>query len=156
MPLPKVKTILYTTSLSDHARPVFRQAINLAKLHQAKLVMLHVLKPLSERGLMAIQSYLSESAIKKIQDVANEETKAEMKKRLADFYQDEMAEIDLPEIQQLVVKGLSSYAIVEQANALNADIIVMGSHNRFGRSSSTTRKVIKYSGRPVFVIPTDG
>jgi len=156
MPLPEVKTILYATSLSDHTRPVFRQAINLAKLYQAKLVMLHVLKPLSDRNIMAIQSYLSESAIRKLQDVTNEEIKDKMKQRLADFYLDEMADMELPDIQQLVVKGLSSYAIVEQANELNAGIIVMGSHNKFGRSSSTTRKVIKYSGRPVFVVPTDG
>lgn len=156
MPLPEVKIILCATSLSDHTRPVFQQAIRLAKLHKAKLVMLHVLKPLSERSLMAIQSYLSESDVKKIQSVSNQETKDKMKKRLSDFYQDEIAEIESLEIEQLVVKGLSSYAIVEQANKLNAEIIVMGSHNKFGRSSSTTRKVIKYSGRPIFVIPTDG
>jgi len=156
MPLPEVKTILCATSLSDHTRPVFQHAISLAKLHKAKLVMLHVLKPLSERSLMAIQSYLSESDVKKLQSVANQETKDKMKKRLSDFYQDEITEIESLEIEQLVVKGLSSYAIVEQANKLNAGIIVMGSHNKFGRSSSTTRKVIKYSGRPIFVVPTDG
>jgi len=156
MSLPEVKTILYTTSLSEHTRPVFRQAVKLAKLYQAKLVMLHVLKPLGESTVMAIQSYLSKDDLKRLQDNATEESKDKMKQRLTAFYQDEMAGMDLPEIEQLVVKGLSSYSIVDQANELNADVIVMGSHNKFGRSSSTTRKVIKYSGRPVFVVPTDG
>ncbi|MEJ6079472.1 universal stress protein [Vibrio sp. 1-Bac 57] len=156
MTIPSVKTILYATSLSNHTRGVFQHAIDLANVYQAKLIMLHVLKPLSDSNIMAIQSYLSEKDIQKIQNVANQETKNTMKQRLADFYQDEMAGKNLPEIEQIVVKGFSRYAIVEQANKLNADIIVMGSHNKFGRSSATTRKVIKHSGRAVFVVPTDG
>ncbi|MEH6577230.1 MAG: universal stress protein [Amphritea sp.] len=156
MSLPEFKTILYTTSLSDHTRPVFRQAVKLANLYQAKLVMLHVLKPLGESTVIAIQSYLSKNDLKRLQNEATEETKETMKKRLAAFYQDEMAGVDLPEIEQRVVNGLSSYSIVDQANELNADVIVMGSHNKFGRSSATTKKVIKYSKRAVFVVPTEG
>lgn len=155
MSLPEVNTILYTTSLSEHTRPIFRQAIKLANLYQAKLVMLHVLKPLGESTIMTLQSYLTKETLQKFKNANCEETKEKMKLRLADFYRDEMEGIELPEIEQLVVSGISSYAIVDQGNALNADIIVMGSHNKYGRSSATTKKVIKYLGRPVFVIPTE-
>jgi hypothetical protein len=33
------KTILYATNLGTHMRPVFRQAINLARIHKSKIIM---------------------------------------------------------------------------------------------------------------------
>ena len=90
-------------------------------------------------------------------DEGLDKIKANMKERVIKFYEDEMEKIeDLSglDIEQLVGEGNRSDEIVDIANAINADLIMMGSHNSLGRSSSTTRAVIKYSERPVMVVPT--
>lgn len=157
MSLPEIKTILYTTSMGKHSRPVFRQAIQLAKTLNAKIVMLHVVEPIGETGKALIQNYLPQDLIKTMHDEGLDKIKASMKERVIKFYEDEMEKNDDLsglDIEQLVGEGNRSDEIVDTANAINADLIIMGSHNSLGRSSSTTRAVIKYSARPVLVIPT--
>ncbi len=157
MSLPDTKTILYTTSLGKHSRPVFRQALKMASVYNAKVVMLHVVEPIGETGQALIQNYLPKDLLKSIHDEGLEKIKADMKARVIKFYEEEMDKLDTQPglvIEQVVGEGNRSDEIVDVAKAINADLIVMGSHNSLGRSSSTTRQVIKYSGRPVLVIPT--
>ncbi|MEH6823356.1 MAG: universal stress protein [Motiliproteus sp.] len=157
MSLPDIKTILYTTSMGKHSRPVFRQAVKMASVYNAKIVMLHVVEPIGETGQALIQNYLPQDLIKTMHDEGLEKIKANMKERVVKFYEDEMKAMDNQsglDIEQVVGEGNRSDEIVEVANAINADLIVMGSHNSLGRSSSTTRAVIKYAERPVMVIPT--
>lgn len=159
MSLPEVKTILYTTSLSKHTRPVFRHAVKLANLYQAKIIMLHAVEPLGEMGAALIENYLPKDLIKKMHDEGIDNIKQTMKERVIKFYEDELASIEggmALDIDQVVAEGNHADAIVDAAKKYNADLIVMGSHNRLGRSSGTTRAVIKYSKRPVLVIPTEG
>lgn len=157
MSLPEVSTILYTSSLGKHTRPVFRHAVKMASLYNAKIVMVHVVEPLSDYGQAVIQNYLSEKLLKTIHDDGFEEVKSSMKQRVIAFYEEEMAMYDpqsRPTVDVVVADGKRSEEIVSLAKEIDADIIVMGSHNSFGRSSRTTRQVIKYSGRPVVVVPT--
>ncbi len=157
MSLPDIKTILYTTSMGKHSRPVFRQAVKMASVYNAKIVMLHVVEPIGETGQALIQNYLPQDLIKTMHDEGLEKIKANMKERVVKFYEEEMKAMDNQsglDIEQVVGEGNRSDEIVEVANAINADLIVMGSHNSLGRSSSTTRAVIKYAERPVMVIPT--
>jgi nucleotide-binding universal stress UspA family protein len=156
MSLPDIKTILYTTSMGKHNRPVFRQALKMASVYNAKVVMLHVVEPIGETGQALIQNYLPKDLIKKMHDDGLDNIKATMKERVIKFYEDEMEKLDDQPglvIEQIVGEGNRSDEIVDVAKEINADLIVMGSHNSLGRSSSTTRQVIKYSGRPVLVIP---
>ncbi|HEY5717852.1 MAG TPA: universal stress protein [Motiliproteus sp.] len=157
MSLPAVKTILYTTTLDKHTRPVFRQAIKLASLYNAKVVMLHVVEPIGEMGHALIQNYLPQEMIKKMHDEGIDNIKKTMQERVAKACAEELNGIDenvKVEIEPMVVEGNYTDAICDTAAALKADLIVMGSHNSLGRSSATTRHVIKYSGRPVLVVPT--
>lgn len=159
MSLPEIKTILYTSSLGKHTRPVFRHAVKLAELYRAKIIMLHVVKPIGELGHALIENYLPEELVAKMHNEGLANIKRSMKERVIKFYEDELStlpqQIDL-DIEQRVVEGNHAEAITETARQLDADLIVMGSHNRLGRSSQTTRRVIKYAGRPVLVIPTKG
>lgn len=159
MSLPEIKTILYTTSLGEHTRPVFRHAVKLAGLYNAKIIMLHVVEPLGDTGQALIQNYLPADLIKTMHDEGLEKIKANMKERVVKFYEDELKELDdqpALNIEQVVGEGNRSDEIVEVAEEFGADLIIMGSHNSLGRSSRTTRQVIKYAGRPVMVVPTRG
>ncbi|MEH6473017.1 MAG: universal stress protein [Halopseudomonas sp.] len=159
MPLPEVKNILYTTSLSKHTRPVFRHVVKLASLYQARVIMLHVVEPIGEMGHALIENYVPEELIKKIHDEGIDHIKQTMKERVTRFYNEELSAIDgvaSLAIEQVVAEGNHSDAIIDIAKSFNVDLIVMGSHNSLGRSSGTTRSVIKYAKRPVMVIPTRG
>jgi nucleotide-binding universal stress UspA family protein len=57
---PKITTILYATDLGEQTRPVFRQALALAKLYNAKIIMLHVVEPVGETAKAVISAYISQ------------------------------------------------------------------------------------------------
>lgn len=159
MSLPEIKTILYTTTLSKYTRPVFRQAVQLANLYKAKIVMLHVVEPIGEMGHALIQNYLPEELIQKMHDEGIDNIKETMRERVVKFCEEELSALPEPltlDIDQMVMEGNHADAIIQAAKSHQVDLIVMGSHNRLGRSSQTTRQVIKYSGRPVLVVPTEG
>ena len=157
MSLPQIDTILYTTSLGNHNRPVFRHAVKLARLYNAKLVIQHVVKPLGETGQAMIENYLPKNVLKTIHDQGFEKLMGQMNERVRRFYQEEQIMVDNQpelEIEYVLSEGSRSIEIVKLANQRDAGLIVMGSHNSFGRSSRTTRQVIKYASRPVMVVPT--
>lgn len=157
MALPEIKTILYTTSLGKHTRPVFRQAVNLAQHLNAHIIMLHVIEPIGELGHALIQNYLPEDVVQKMHDEGIEEVKGQMKTRVAKFCEEELGSlervVDL-DIEHVIVEGNYTDSILKTANERAVDMIVMGSENTFGHHSQTTRQVIKGAKVPVVAVPT--
>jgi len=157
MALPQIQTILYTTSMGKHTRPVFRQAVNLATQFNARIVMLHVVEPMGEMGQALIQNYLPEDIVQKIHDEGIDSIRAQMQQRVADFCADELnslpSELNL-DVEHQVVEGNHVDSILQQARDINADLIVMGQQNTFGHHSHTTQQVSKNSTVPVLVVPT--
>ncbi|WP_432472266.1 universal stress protein [Amphritea sp. HPY] len=157
MALPEIKTVLYTTSLGKHTRPVFRQAVNLAQQFNAHIVMLHVIEPIGELGHALIQNYLPEDTVKKMHDEGISQVKEQMKTRVAKFCEEELGSLDKAldlDIEHVIVEGNYTDAILHTASKRNADMIVMGSENTFGHHSQTTRQVIKGAKVPVVAVPT--
>jgi len=157
MALPEIKTVLYTTSLGEHTRPVFRQAVQQAVVQNARIVMLHVVEPVGELGRALIQNYLPEDTVKKIHDEGIAEIKQQMKSRVEAFYQEELNALPEPpqlEIEFLVEEGNQADTILHVADQQNADLIVMGNENRFGHHSHTPRQVNRNAKVPVLVVPT--
>ena len=64
--LPNYKTILYATDLGEHTKPVFRTALSLAIKYDAKIIMLHVVEPMSSAIQAVVDTYLTEIDAKKI------------------------------------------------------------------------------------------
>ena len=156
MALPEIKTILYTTSLGKHTRPVFRQAVNLAQTFNAHIVMLHVIEPIGELGHALIQNYLPEDTVKKMHDEGIEQVKEQMKQRVAKFCEEELGSLDKAldmDIEHVIVEGNYTDSILKTASDRSADMIVMGSENTFGHHSQTTRQVIKGAKIPVVAVP---
>ncbi|GGK77639.1 universal stress protein [Amphritea balenae] len=156
MALPEIKTILYTTSLGKHTRPVFRQAVNLAQTFNAHIVMLHVIEPIGELGHALIQNYLPEDTVKKMHDEGIEQVKEQMKQRVAKFCEEELGSLDKAldmDIEHVIVEGNYTDSILKTASDRKADMIVMGSENTFGHHSQTTRQVIKGAKIPVVAVP---
>ena len=158
MALPTIKTILYTSSLGKHTRPVFRQAVQLAETYQARVIMLHVVEPVGEMGRALIQNYLPADVIQQMRDEGVERVIGQMKTRLEKYRDEELKELgidDFPfEIEPVVAEGQHAETIVKQAEAYDADVIVIGAENTFGHHSNTTHQVIRHAKIPVFVVPT--
>lgn len=157
MAIPKIKTILYATSLGKHTRPVFRQAVNQALLNDARIVMLHVVEPMGEMGHALMQHYVSEDLIKQMHDEGIQEIHNTMHARIEKFCDEELQSLDNPvelNMQYRVAEGNHVDSILGAANEVGADMIILGAENRFGHHSHTSQHVTKHAKIPVLVVPT--
>ena len=155
-----IKTILYATDLGDHMRPVFRRAIHLARIHKARIIMLHVMEPLTGTGQAVVDAYLSSKKREQMQHDGMKKVLDTMRARLDQFCKDELGQSpdDSPLVSDVVVhSGRAGDEIPRQAADKEADMIVMGtcSHGLLGRGllGSTAGRVVQTSRVPVLVVP---
>ncbi len=158
--IPQIKRILYTTDLSDNSTYVFRYAINSAKKHDAGIIILHVLEPLSPTAKAIVSSYLPEAQDKKISEEKIAYVKDRIQKQLKTFCEKELKNdpesADRVESIELC-EGFPAEMILRKADEFNCDAIVLGSHGKgFIRNTflgSTSKRVLRRTRKPVFVIP---
>lgn len=156
---PEVKTILYATDLGGQTRPVFRHALAMAKLYDAKIIMMHVVEPMGETAKAIISAYLSQELTEDMQKDTMKEILAKMKDRLRKFYEDECDEEKVcSNVKELiVVSGKPSEEILRVSEEEKADMIIVGKSTRKVRGirvmGSTARRVSRMAGIPVLVVP---
>lgn len=158
--MPQIKRILYATDLSANSAFVLRYAINSAKKHGAKLIVLHVVEALSPTAMALAMTYLSDENFLSISEAKVAHAKARILKRLRtvcdrELNSDVEAEGIVDSIE--VVEGYPADEILGIADKFNCDIIFMGTHGKgflkhpyFG---STSKKVLRRSQKPVFIVP---
>jgi len=158
--IPQIKTILYATDLGKFTRPVFRQAVAHANVHQAKIIMLNVVEPLTETARAIIAGYMPETAIEEVQKDGMKNIIATMKERVKKFCDEEcdgagLGEIPLQEI--VVVAGRPSEEILLTAEKYNVDMIVMGQSSKKVLGSkvmgSSARRVARLTKVPILIVP---
>jgi nucleotide-binding universal stress UspA family protein len=158
--IPKIKNILYATDLSQNSAYAFRYAVNSAQKHDARIHILHVIEtvPPATEGLLA--SILSGEKIHKIREETKESLTKRVKERVNQFAEQELK--DDPETLKriasiLVVLGDPTNEILQKAEELNCDIVIMGTHGKgvIGHTflGSVSEKVLHRISKPVFVIP---
>lgn len=140
-------TILAPIDFSSASQHVIRAAIKLASPLEARLVLLHVLPPLSRLGGDAA---LAESGAEFAVLVETDASR-----RLAKLQRELASEGVVA--HAIHRRGNAGRCIVQQANRLAADYIVIGSH---GHSAvydlivgSTTTRVLKDAGCRVVIVP---
>ena len=147
--VPEVKTILYTTALGSHTRPVFRFTVGLAKQLNARIILLHVVEPLSNSVRFLIDSYLQPEAAEHLHHASSQDLLEKIHKRMEVFCEEELgATLEQTEV------------ILYEAERHNVDLIIMGTHTGSGLRTggllgSTTRRVTHLSKRPVLIVPVD-
>lgn len=161
--MPEVKpfkTILYTTNLGDYMRPVFRQAINLARIHKAKIIMLHAVAPIGTTGEAVLSLYMPDKNIETIENESMEQVIETMRERLRNYCaeEDDICNAQDGLIEKIAVSAGNPADVIKQyAETHNVDLILMGTHTKVHNGpimlGSTARTVTQHSKIPVMLIP---
>ena len=155
--LPKIKSILYATDLSEGSSHVLRYALSQARHYQAKVNILHVVEPLSNFGQSLVELHISHQASENLHSEIRQQLLDKLKERLHAFCEAEacVAEENLVANIQ-VVEGQPAQTIVKQATETDADMIVMGTHKHtaFGEAllGTTANKVLHSTELPTLLI----
>jgi nucleotide-binding universal stress UspA family protein len=156
---PKISTILYATDLGEQTRPVFRHALALAKLYDAKIIMLHVVEPVGETAKAVISAYISQDFSEAMLKESMKDLLVRMKDRLRRFFEEECEEEKIcSSVKELmVVAGKPSEEILRVSEEEKADMIIVGKSTRTVRGlrvmGSTARRVSRIAMVPVLIIP---
>lgn len=153
--IPQIKKILYATDLSNNSSYAFLFATDMARKHDARIVILHVLEripPYAE----AYTGMIIEMEQKKRGEIAEE-----VKKRLQGFCKKAEAQIGPPCVELvskiLVPVGHPPNEILNAADEESCDVIVLGTHGKGFLAhtflGSVSKAVLHRSRKPVFVIP---
>jgi nucleotide-binding universal stress UspA family protein len=153
--IPQIKKILYTTDLSKNSSYAFLYAVDLAKKHNAEIIILHAIEPIP--AYAEAYTGLTEEFKKKQVD----EMVESMKKHLVGFCKKAEAHIGAP-CAELVAKilvrnGYPPDAILDTAEQEGCDVIVLGTHGKgfisYAFLGSVSKSVLHRTKKPVFVIP---
>lgn len=178
MELPKVeiKKILYPTDLSEKARYAFAYAIALAQLHDAELVILHVLEE-QEKLDASLAGYLGYQQWETIKDdlaadawttLSGKRThaaNAAVGEALKQFHQNTVREMEFTESGRVDIAletGIAADVILEQADKQGCDLIVMGTYGErsfievVSGVGKTAARVVRRSRVPVLVVRLPG
>jgi nucleotide-binding universal stress UspA family protein len=158
--IPKIRRILYATDLSANSAYAFRYAMNSAIMHDAKIVILHVMEAMKGMGSAMLGGYLGEEDHKRIYDERVTDVVERTRKRLEVFRERETA-ISTEAAHRVesieVVEGYPAEEILRMADELNCDAIIMGTHGkgiiRHTFLGSVAERVLRRVRKPVFIIP---
>lgn len=146
--LRHMKNILVALELRADTARVLRQATELAVACHAKLWLLHVADPDPDFvGYEAGPQY-----IRDIRAEALKEERAKLHQIISDLT------LQKVEAQPIMVMGSTAETILAEAERLNVDLIVMGTHGRRGLAKaflgSTSDDVLRANRFSVLVVPT--
>lgn len=158
--LPYYQRILVTTDFTPNSEFAFKHAVMLARHNNAKIFLLHVLPQVDSTMRSYISSILGESQLDELEHSNMERARDDLKASLDSFAKKELAAFpeDLARFAGAEVAiGHPVIKILEVADRLDVDLIVMGTHGKgvieHAFLGSVAEKVLKKSTRPVFVVP---
>ena len=153
--IPQVKKILFATDLSKNSSYAFLFATDMARRHDARIVILHVV----ESFPAYINAYAGFTV--DIEQKQEGEIIESMKKQLQGFCKKAEAEIGPPCVSLvskiLVPVGHPPEEILNAANEEGCDVIVLGTHGKGFLAhtflGSVSNAVLHRTRKPVFIIP---
>ncbi len=157
--LPKISKILYATGIGAGAPYVFRYALAMANQHDAQIIAVSALEPLSTFARSMVELHISHEKLEKLHQTAQMETKERLRERINRLCEKECAS-DTQYRQRVseirIEEGLPDQVILAAAREYAVDLIIMGSHRHtvLGDAllGSTTHKVLHGAAQPVLVV----
>ncbi len=153
--IPQIKKILYATDLTKNSSFAFLYATDVARRHDAKIVILHAIEPVPAYAA-AYTGITDELKLRQ-----QEETVEEIRKRLGEFCEKVEAQIGSPCVELvskvLVPRGHPPEEILNAADKEGCDVIVLGTHGKGFLAhtflGSVSNAVLHRTQKPVFIIP---
>jgi nucleotide-binding universal stress UspA family protein len=156
----EIKKILYATDLSKNSTYAFRYALDLAAKYGAKITILYVLEALSATGATILSAYLGPEHL--LENV--EERRGHIKERIGQrlqVYLDKVPldwpRLDASKVDVVISEGYPAEQILEQADKLECDMIVMGTHGKgFLQQTflgSVAKRVLRRAHKPITIVP---
>jgi nucleotide-binding universal stress UspA family protein len=157
--IPEIKKILYATDLSPNSAHAFRYAIKFSKDFKAKVIILHVVKELSEDALITLEAYLGKERRKEFMANRHALRIERIRHRLQvfcdkEFKNDPACAESVASVE--VCQGFPEEEILKKADSLQCDAIVMGAHEKGANHTflgTVAKRVLRRSRKPVFIIP---
>jgi nucleotide-binding universal stress UspA family protein len=157
--IPDIKKILYTTDMSENARYAFGYAVSLANRYGAGITLLHVLTDLSPYRDSLMINILGEEKWKSLMEANKEKIIHDLKDELGKFCDTVSAKAPACSFitDEIVVKiGNPVDLILEQAEKMDCDLLVMGTHGHgiLGDAmiGSVSRRVVQRCKKPVLLV----
>ncbi len=151
--IPKIKKILYATDLSKNSEFAFYYAVDMAKKHDAEIIILHAIEPISARAF----GTLTEQAEHSQHEVSMEVIRNRLQKFCEKVEEKNSLACVTLVAKILVQVGYPPEEILKAADEEGCDLIVLGNHGKgFLRQTflgSVSRSVLDRSRKPVFIIP---
>ena len=158
--IPKINRILYATDLSPNAEYAFRYAVNSALKHDARIIILHVIESIPSAVHLEMGLIMGDEQAREIFEKRVSVALDRIKNRLKVFCEKELAGDPKGKnrVQRIeVCEGYPAEEILEKANQLDCDAIVMGTHSKgFLENTfigSVAKRVLRRTRKPVFIIP---
>ena len=157
--LPQIKKILYATGMGPGAPYVFRYALAIAKQHDAQIIVVSALEPLSTFAQSLVELHISHEQSEQIHGQAQAQAKERLRERLARLCEIECA-TDRQCSQRVneihIEEGQPAQVILATAREDAVDLIIMGAHRHTmigdAMLGSTTHKVLHSAAQPVLVV----
>ncbi len=156
--IPEYKKILYATDLTPNAARAFRHAVSLARRYDGRIHIAHVVPNTEAAVVNYVATVMGEDRLGELERERGDEIRQKIRDRLARFTREELADHpeDADRVAEIhVVHGSPAVQILELAEDLDADLIVMGSHGqgalRHVFLGSVAERVLRKSRRPVLV-----
>jgi nucleotide-binding universal stress UspA family protein len=153
--VPQIKKILYATDLSKNSSYAFLYATDMAKRHDAKIVILHAIEPIP--AYAEVYGAMTDEFKKK----QHEEMIESMEKHLHEFCKNAEAQTGPPCVELvskiLVPLGHPPEEILNAADEEGCDAIVIGTHGKGFLAhtflGSVSSAVLHRTRKPVFIVP---
>ncbi|MGO4002655.1 MULTISPECIES: universal stress protein [Pseudomonas] len=155
-----IRSMLYATDLGLYAPFVMQHALALARTFKAELYVVHAVEPMGLFAESVLQSYLDEQALNEFHSQGLNTVMINIEQRVLDSLREELGEgqQDLELIQSVrVFQGDPSKVILEQAEKLSVDLLILGSHSHGAGGETplgrTAARVLQLSKVPVYMVP---
>jgi nucleotide-binding universal stress UspA family protein len=155
-----IRSMLYATDLGLYAPYVLQHALALARTFKAELYVIHVVEPMGLFAESVLQSYLGEDVLKTLHSEGVNNVIESIESRVLDGFREELGEgnQDLELIRTVrVVQGDPSKVILDQAQKLAVDLVVVGSHSHGAQGDTpigrTAARVLQLCEVPVYMVP---
>jgi nucleotide-binding universal stress UspA family protein len=158
--LPTYQNILVATDFTPNSDHAFKHAVMLARQNNARIHLLHVVPEVDSNMRSYLSAIMGQTRLEEFEQQHEQDAHSELKKELDDFVTKELS--NFPDDQKRfagseIVVGNPVIKILEAADNIAADVIVMGTHSKgvleHAFLGSVAEKVLNKATRPVFVIP---